>query len=946
MYEMICHLVAILAVCAVLSSSQPDSVPWISLEYSIEEQLPPDSVVADIAKDSKLSVEAQDLQFSILEKDNLHHVYFSIEVTTGVLKIAQDIDRDSLCGNNAKCDLLLDIAAVGSDRNFHYIKVTIHIIDINDNTPAFLPSNVIEIKIPESTLPGKTFSIQKATDPDYGIFSIQMYFLQPSISASKFDLTTKRDKLDSIIGISLTLISTLDREKEEHYYLEVVAVDGGTPELSGTLTVHIIVQDENDHSPVFQKKSYEISIREDFPVNETIIQTVATDLDSGLNGELQYSLDTETYNSHGHIFAIRNTTGDIYLIQSLDYSDGDSYKLVIIARDRGLNSIPSTVRVTISIQDVNNHAPGIRVNPFTASGQVEVRENSNIGTFVAHLDINDVDKGVNGEFTCVLIDSKFQLEQLHTTMYQIITAVKFDREVNEKYTTSIQCEDHGTPPLSSHKVISVHITDSNDNPPVFTQEKYFTRIRENNTINLPLLQVEASDRDMGDNARITYSTIQDDTKYLSIDANNGMVRANIALDYEFKQSYEWVILAIDNGNPPLTASATLNLTLIDINDSAPEFTQPVFYFATYENQAIGTDIGSISATDPDSSNDQIQFALDYIHAESTSFHINPHSGLITTRRVLDREYSALYTLVVVASNPGFEGLSSSVTVSIHVADVNDNAPMITYPNPNNHTLQLPITARQGFVFAKIHAEDPDSGLNSRLVFSIAKGDVENLFDIDPHTGVLSTTKPASAAQNDAQVLLISVTDQGTPPKAAVAEVTIVINKTITYTETHNGPPPSITHLNQNQVILVTLSMVTVFLVAVLVAAIIYVKRTDTGIKRTEPLNRVEVHHCDKLQPLTHSDNRADLSAEEMQEMPTVTQITSPSPALEMQLTQNHFHLHNNSNQYSGLEAQTFNGPTQMNLPKHQNTSFITFNNQYTSMENEDTTNLQVKIIII
>ena len=207
-----------------------------------------------------------------------------------------------------------------------------------------------------------------------------------------------------------------------------------------------------------------------------------------------YGFDPETQGANGDIFAIKNTTGEVHLVRPLNYrNDKKSYRLTVVARDRGENSFPASARVTINVEDVNNHGPRIRVNALTDSGKVEVPENSQVGTFVAHVDIEDPDEGINGEFTCVLTDPRFELEQLYKTIFKIRTKAIFDRETLSEYVIFIECEDHGTPPLRSTEEIPVTVTDTNDHSPVFVKTPYITSIRENNTLGLPLFGVNATD---------------------------------------------------------------------------------------------------------------------------------------------------------------------------------------------------------------------------------------------------------------------------------------------------------------------------------------------------------------------------------------------------------------------------------------------------------------------
>ena len=864
-------LVTLLALCAVHSIVAQDDPPWISLEYNMDEELDPGTAVGNVGQDSGLQEEDPQgtgalLQFNFLPQDNQYQNLFEIEENSGLLKTAKRIDRDVLCENSETCDLILDVGVLGPDREFDIVKITIHVRDLNDNAPTFMPKDTLELIVSESSLPGRTFAIQKAKDSDSDAFAIQKYKFESS--SPKFNLTIVRDSDGEVTQLKLVLLERLDREDEVGYSLQITAIDGGNPPLSGTLGVQIIVQDTNDNSPIFEKDTYEATIKEDFPVNATIIQVRAEDSDVGLNGQIVYSFDPETQGVSGDIFAIKSATGEIHLVRPLNYrNDKKSYRLTVVARDRGENSFPASARVTINVQDVNNHAPRIRVNALTESGKVEVPENSHIGTFVAHVDIDDADEGINGEFTCVLTDPRFELEQLYKTIFKIRTTTNFDRETLSEYVIHIECEDHGTPPLRSSKEIPITITDTNDHGPVFSKTTYFTTIQENNSLSLPLVRVNATDGDIGDNARMTYRIVGDRLKLLSIDSDSGVITTKGVFDYETTHTYECKITVRDNGDPAQSATASLVITVMDVNDEAPQFTQKTYEFATFENQPVGTEIGTVYATDVDTApNNEIRYAIDPVFGNADTFRIDPYTGVIRTTKVLDREFMSLYPLVVTASNPGLDGLSSTASVSVHVADVNDNAPMITFPNPTNNSIQLPISAKTGFIFAKIHAEDPDFGPNAKLSYSMAKGNDEGVFDIAESTGVLSVTIPAKSAEKENYHIMVTVADHGQPPKTAMVEVNIVVNKTAIFATDGEQVGKSGSGLNQNQTILIALSLVTLVLVIILIAAIVFVKRSSTKTEKQMAADpRMQVHLNEKMQPLNTSmgsDRDDDSSVEQ------------------------------------------------------------------------------------
>jgi len=106
----------------------------------------------------------------------------------------------------------------------------------------------------------------------------------------------------------------VDRETVTEYRLKVEALDGGSPPLSGSVDVLVRVLDANDHSPVFERQDYDVSVPEDVPRMTTIAHVRATDADEGENGRVTYSLGEATAATYGHQFSVDQDTGDVFVV--------------------------------------------------------------------------------------------------------------------------------------------------------------------------------------------------------------------------------------------------------------------------------------------------------------------------------------------------------------------------------------------------------------------------------------------------------------------------------------------------------------------------------------------------------------------------------------------------------------------------------------------------------
>lgn len=232
------------------------------------------------------------------------------------------------------------------------------------------------------------------------------------------------------------------------------------------------------------------------PIKSVIAQVSAHDPDQDLNGQVTYSFTKRTLHNYGHLFGINNITGEIYLRSIINYEKGSVYHLAVVAKDNGPESLPADATVLVKVEDVNDHNPAITINTLAAAGtdSVEIAEDAEIGTFVAHVTVNDPDGGLNGKFGCLLNGNHFRLQQIYESEYKISTASMLDRETTPSYRLSILCKDLGKAPKSTVKHLKVVLLDANDFAPRFTERDYIANIVENNFKGAYIVQVNATDR--------------------------------------------------------------------------------------------------------------------------------------------------------------------------------------------------------------------------------------------------------------------------------------------------------------------------------------------------------------------------------------------------------------------------------------------------------------------
>ncbi|XP_033182076.1 protocadherin gamma-C5-like [Anabas testudineus] len=646
---------------------------WITIDgqtrYSIPEELKRGSVVGNLAKDLGLGLsEIFDRKLRVASEAG--EQYFSVDAGKGELVVNDRIDREALCGQSVNCVLPLQVVI---EDPLQLFRVEVEIQDINDNAPRF-PSNEITLEIAESTGLGVHFPLESAIDPDVGSNSLKSYTLSKD---ECFNIRIKEvsggRKLPELI-----LGKPLDRERKAVHKLLLTALDRGNPVRSGTTQVLIKVLDINDNLPAFEKPSYKVSVSEDAAEGALIIQTKATDVDDGQNGEIEYSFGARTSDTILSVFSIDHISGTVSLKGKLNFETTTNYELDVIAKDKGSPRMEGHCTVHVEVLDVNDNSPEI----ILTSHPKPVREDSPSGTVVALLNARDLDSGDNGKVTLQLPKgSPFSLKPSFSNNYALITTGPLDRERFSEYYIEITATDSGSPPLSSKKTIHVSITDVNDNPPVFTQPSYNVYLKENGVPGSILYSVSASDLDFGENAKISYSILDSKVQdvsvssYVYINSDNGSIYSMHSFDYEKVKVFQIQVQAKDQGSPSLSSNATVHVFILDQNDNAPAVIYPssaalgsLSHQRMPRSAKAGHLVTKVTAVDADSGHNAW---ISYRLAEATDaslFTVNLYTGEVRTKRAVSEQDDSSQRLLIEIKDDGEPVQSSTVTVSILLED--------------------------------------------------------------------------------------------------------------------------------------------------------------------------------------------------------------------------------------------------------------------------------------
>ena len=807
------------------------------LEYEIQENVSEGTLIGNIIEDTDLTSRYNQtvinlLRFSFLNMGEESDL-FDLDASSAELKTATLLDRDEICPRQETCTIYLDIA-MQPVIYFEAVKVKIDILDINDNAPMFQEPEM-DSSLSESTMPSVLFPVTRAIDPDSPTFSIQRY--QFFSDTDKFELRI-RNNTDGTKDLHLALVGLLDREVEDSYEMRVIAYDGGNPPKTGSLTIKIVILDVNDNSPRFDNATYAVSIPEDMPVNTTIARVHATDPDADLNGEVRYGFTSSR--SFADQFGINPVTGEIYLREPLDYEFTSMYNLAVTAQDRGTDSIPTPTTVVVQVLDVNDHAPAITINAFSPDQIAQIPEDAEASEFVAHISVFDQDQGQNGNFTCSLNDPLFELVNLFGTEFKVITVAPLDREEQAVHFVEITCMDYGVPQRISRKELQVVVADRNDNGPTFKQHTYYATIEENNSVDDIILQVVAVDLDEGSNANIRYELDINARNDFTIDHSTGVITSNIRYDRELQETYEFRVFASDNGAPPRNDSATVIVDVVDVDDNRPMFTDRTFTFTVLENQASNTNVGQVTAQDGDSERyNAFTFHMPEGQSATPYFKVDSHTGMISTRRVLDRELREAFTLNVVVRSANHNQPNDTARVIVYIDDMNDNDPVIDFPTVHNHSVDISNRVPVGYVVTRILAHDDDIDSNAQLFYSITEGNANGEFVIGSTTGDLFVNTKFHDISYHRYELIIMVQDSGQPSRLAINPLNINVNETIPYyADPLGGTTRGISDIQL--IIIICVILGTVVIATLLIVAIVVLKRRDQKTAKPQYFERSEL----------------------------------------------------------------------------------------------------------
>ncbi|KAM6923443.1 protocadherin beta-7-like [Xenentodon cancila] len=659
----------------------------------------------------------------------------SEDVKAGTVLTMMNVqDPDSNENGKVRCILDDRVPALSSS-----VTLTLQISDVNDNAPVFERS-LYEAYITENNKPGLSIFSVKAKDADWNQNARVSYILE--------DSSVNGVPVSSYVSVSadsgvIHAVRSFDYEQIKDFKFVVKAQDGGSPPLSGNVTVKILIQDQNDNPPqvLYPVQTGGSVVAEMVPrsadVGYLVTKVVAVDVDSGQNAWLSFKLQKTTDRA---LFEVGLQNGEIRTIRQVTDKDAVKQRLTVIVEDNGQPSRSATVIVNVAVADSF---------PEVLWRQSRILYHSNLPV-IPYYPPRYSDTLGTGTLPHV-----YNYEVCRTT-----DSRKSDFKFGRAGSQNVLIMDPSSTGTMQRIQSEKSILDEPDSP----------------------VEITARDLDSGNNGKVVLNIPKSSPFTLKPSfSNNYELLTSGPLDREKFSEYNIEITATDSGSPRLCSSKIIPVRITDVNDNPPMFTQSFYNVYLKENGVPGSILYSVSATDVDSGeNAKISYSILDSKVQDVSVssyvYINSDNGSIYSMHSFDYEKLKVFQILVQAKDQGSPSLSSNATVHVFILDQNDNAPAVIYPSSAafgslSHQ-KMPTSAKAGHLVTKVTAVDADSGHNAWISYRLVEATDASLFTVNLYTGEVRTKRAVSEQDESSQRLIIEIKDDGEPVQSATVTVSI------------------------------------------------------------------------------------------------------------------------------------------------------------------------------
>ena len=616
-----------------------------------------------------VTIEATDLDSERLDfrlEDQSVPGVFIIDPPSGRVTLAAALDREQTSVYQMTVVVTEVQVTPGPERSDNATLV-IFVRDVNDNNPT-CDTTMLAVTIPETLAVGGSIIQLNCSDPDSGdngniTFSLSNDFAILAIS-NRGEITLRN-------SLNLTNLNTL--------VVSVVVRDQGLPQLETSYQATIFISSINRNVPTFVNLPATIELSEAEPIQEVVFTVQASDPDRGSFGQVTYEIENRQTNGSFFIFS---NTGGLFLTRKLNFFEQQVYIINISASDSDFTVIE---QLTVRVLDANEFSPECASLRITATLPENLSPNQLLSQ---QLNCSDGDLGSNGEIRFTILSGNTGNAFTVHNNGSVMTLQSLDFEAVEQYELQIQVSDSGSPPFILNVTYVVVVQPVNEYSPVFQSNLYNASVQENSEVGGIVLRIHATDQDRATHAhgRVVYTIIALAIPLFSI-SNDGLLQVAGTLNREQQDYYRFTVQASDQGQPPLSDFATVEINITDIDDNPPQFSEPLYIASLNPTTASGTPVTMVTCTDPDlGENAAITYSIDGT-AENFQFFEIQSSGLIQVRENLP--ISRTHTFTVVCMGPAPANFSDTAVVSIQVF-VDSNVTFILPTTTTPQSLRIPL----------------------------------------------------------------------------------------------------------------------------------------------------------------------------------------------------------------------------------------------------------------
>ncbi|XP_075915741.1 protocadherin Fat 1-like [Petromyzon marinus] len=740
-----------------------DNPPWVSQTwYQADAMENSHSVIFQVKAwdpDKDSVPQGKGLTFNIVSGDP--RGMFTVNKTSGIISNTPDksLDRET----QAEYELEVSIVDTGVPPRETRVVVSVNVLDRNDHTPRFprdLQHVYVVVADDETEVEIARFY---ATDADSGDNARIAYDISPQV----------KYRMDGYqgIGILFTRRNLHRAGTSDTMELTAMNMDLDARKVSTKLRVDWVATPlPPETPPAFAQRYHAVTVAETAAVGSVVI---ALPTQSTAGSLLWFSITGGNVEDR---FYVTQHGGVVELAQPLDAEQRTSYELTIRLTD-GSNAVTTLVEVTVL--DVNDNRPRFSRGFYNAT----VAKDSPGAVVSLRLEATDADAGDAGRLFFSLVGlggnnaaESMRLFRINPVTGEVTAAEELDREAKQSHVLTVMVQDVRIPVRRAYTTVLVSVIDDNDHTPVFAVDPYEAYVVESAAVGSTVIRVNAFDRDDGPNGNVRYSIKSGNVgNSFTVHHTLGVVSVARKLNGSAVESYELMVRAEDHGRPRRSTVATVRI-VVNADGVPPKFT-PVGVDGSAE-VAEGAVPGSIVLAVSASGQSTVTYEIREGDSEG-AFDIHPTSGVVATKRPLDRERTPSYRLTVRATD--MAGLSADASVSIRVLDENDNAPVFDRPRYRGAVGEeaaagTPVLDPDGVLLVVRATDADDGGGRATVAYRIVERKARKYFSVDPRTGAVRTAGALDRETTAEFRFWVTASDGGSPRMSAKtpAEVTVAV----------------------------------------------------------------------------------------------------------------------------------------------------------------------------